>query len=70
MAQFRMIADEDRQVSMLPSGELRKLEPDELFEVPDEVADSYECQPHYFELVSAPKPKSAKATAKTSKDGD
>lgn len=48
MARFRLVADEPRQVSILPAGELRLVAPDELFTVPDEHADSYTCQPHYY----------------------
>jgi hypothetical protein len=55
MAKFRLIADEARQVSILPSGSLRKIEPDEVFDVPDRHAESYECQPHLYESVSSPK---------------
>jgi hypothetical protein len=55
MAKFRLIADEARQVSILPAGELRTVQPDEVFDVPDQVAESYECQPHFYEQVSAPK---------------
>jgi hypothetical protein len=54
MARFRLVADEPRLVSMLPAGELRRLEPDELFEVPDEHAASYEGQP-YYQRDEAPK---------------
>lgn len=64
MAQFRFVADEPRQVSMLPAGDLRKVEPDDVFTVPDQVADSYECQPHLYELVTPPK------TAAKSKGGE
>ena len=63
MAQFRYIGDDNREVSMLPSGVLRPVEPDEVFTVPDEHAESYEIQPHYFERQDEPKP--TKATAKT-----
>ncbi len=64
MAKFRMIADEAREVSMLPSGS-RLLQPDELFEVDDKVAASYECQPQFYELVET-----AKAPAKAKTKGD
>jgi hypothetical protein len=61
MATFRMIADEPRQVSILPSGQTRLLEPDELFDVPDAHAESYECQPGLYELQeTAPKKAPAK----------
>jgi hypothetical protein len=49
MSQFRYVGDEPRQVSMLPSGELRLVEPDQVFTVPDAVWDSYACQPHLYE---------------------
>lgn len=49
MARFRLLGDEPRQVSMLPEGQLRLVEPDELFTVPDEVAASYECQPDLYD---------------------
>lgn len=48
MARFRFIGDEPKEVSMLHLGALRRLEPDELFEVPDELAESYECQPALY----------------------
>jgi hypothetical protein len=59
MAKFRMTADEPRQVSMLPSGTLRLIGLDEVFEVPDEVADSYEGQP-FYERIDAAKKSTAK----------
>lgn len=45
---FRFIGAEPRLVSMLPSGELRRVEPDQLFAVPAEFWESYACQPHYY----------------------
>lgn len=54
MSKFRMIAHEPRHVSILPAGELRRLERDELFEVPDELDASYECQPHFYQRDDAP----------------
>jgi hypothetical protein len=48
MARFRLIADEAREVSILPAGTLRAVQPDELFDVPDEHAASYECQPALY----------------------
>lgn len=54
MGKFRYVGDEPREVSMLPNGTLRRLEPDELFDVPDTVDDSYTCQPGLFERVDAP----------------
>ena len=54
MARFRFIGDEPRQVSILPAGSLRLVEPDELFEVPDEHAPSYECQPDLYVYDDAP----------------
>lgn len=56
MAKFRFVGEEPRQVSMLPHGGLRRVEPDEIFEVPDEHAESYESQPHFYERQDAPKP--------------
>lgn len=50
MVQVRYVGDEPRQVSILPAGELRALEPDEVFEVPDEWAPSYECQPALYDV--------------------
>ena len=49
MASFRYVGDEPREVSILPAGTLRRVEPDELFKVPDEHAESYACQPHLYE---------------------
>lgn len=60
VARFRYVGDEPRQVSILPAGTLRTVEPDELFEVPAEHADSYECQPHYFQRDD-PAPRRGKA---------
>jgi hypothetical protein len=54
MAQFRLLGDEPRHVSMLPSGTLRRLEPDEVFTVPDGHADSYECQPDLYDWLDRP----------------
>lgn len=44
------IGDEPREVSMLPSGVPRRIEPDQRFEVPERFAESYACQPHFFEV--------------------
>jgi hypothetical protein len=49
MARFRFAGDEPRQVSMLPAGTLRRLEPDELFDVPDAHWESYASQPALYE---------------------
>jgi hypothetical protein len=56
MAQFRFIGDKARQVSMLPAGTLQLVEPDEMFDVPEAVADSYECQPDLYERLDEPPP--------------
>jgi len=53
MARFRLVADEPRQVSILPAGELRLIEPDELFDVPAAHVESYTCQPHYYKYEDA-----------------
>ena len=50
MARVRFIGDEPREVSILPAGVLRLLEPDELFTVPDEHAGSYSCQPDLYDV--------------------
>ena len=63
MARFRYIGDEPREVSMLPAGITRLLEPDEVFTVPDEHADSYECQPGLYQ-------RDEPAKRATKKDGD
>jgi hypothetical protein len=60
MATFRYVGDEARLVSILPSGDTRRLEPDELFDVPDAHTESYECQPYLYELQEAA-PKKAPA---------
>jgi hypothetical protein len=65
MAKFRYVGDEPREVSMLPTGDARRVQPDELFDVDDKVAESYECQPQFYELVET-----AKAPAKAAKRGD
>ena len=54
MAQIRYRGDEPRQVSILPAGATRKVDLDEVFTVPDDHAESYDCQPHYFEWVDKP----------------
>jgi hypothetical protein len=54
MARFRYIGDEARQISMLPAGALQLVEPDEIFNVPESVADSYECQPDLYERQDEP----------------
>lgn len=48
MARIRYVGDEPREVSILPEGTLRRVDPDQLFEVPDEHVESYECQPHLY----------------------
>lgn len=55
----RYIGDEPREVSILPDGFLRLVEPDELFEVPAAVAESYAVQPHLYE-VDEPAPTTKK----------
>lgn len=50
MTRIRYVGDEPREVSILPAGMLRRLEPDELFDVPDEHAESYACQPHLYDV--------------------
>jgi hypothetical protein len=52
----RLIGDEARDVSILPAGILRRVDPDEVFEVDEKVADSYACQPHLYEVDEAPAP--------------
>lgn len=49
MAQFRYVGDEARAVSILPAGELVRLEPDQLFDVGDDWWESYACQPHLYQ---------------------
>lgn len=63
-ARFRYIGDEAREVSMLPEGTTRRVEPDEMFEVPTAVAKSYECQPHLFDRNDKPSPKPKTTTSK------
>ncbi len=46
----RFVGDEPREVSILPAGTLKRVEPDEVFEVDEKVADSYACQPHLYEV--------------------
>lgn len=52
----RFIGDEPRHVSILPAGTLKRVEPDEVFEVDELVADSYACQPDLYEVDEAPAP--------------
>jgi hypothetical protein len=56
MATVTYIGDETRDVSMLPDGFLRRIEPDQKFTVPDEHAMSYACQPHFYEVDGYPWP--------------
>jgi len=64
MAKFRYVGDEPREVSMLPTGDGRRLEPDELFDVDSAYADSYRCQPGlYEEIETAPKKAAPKKDA-------
>jgi hypothetical protein len=56
VANVTYVGDEPREVSMLPSGTLRLVKPDEKFRVPDSVAISYACQPHFFEVEDYPWP--------------
>lgn len=62
MTRVRYVGDELRQVSILPAGTLRLLEPDELFTVPDEHVESYACQPGLYDVGDehAPKKKTRK----------
>jgi hypothetical protein len=60
----RFVGDEAREVSILPAGILRRVEPDEVFEVDEKVADSYACQPHLYEVDEVAAPAAvAKSTA-------
>jgi hypothetical protein len=56
MATVTYIGDETRDVSILPDGFLRRIEPDQKFTVPDDHAISYACQPHLFEVDGYPWP--------------
>lgn len=51
---IRYIGDEPREVSILPAGDLRLVEPDELFEVDAKVVESYAVQPHLYEVEETP----------------
>lgn len=62
MVSVRYIGDEVREVSILPDGLLRRVEPDELFQVDEKVSDSYSCQPHLYEV--------SETSAKTKKVND
>lgn len=53
MAKFRYIGEEPRVVALLPAG-ARRLEPEEMFEVPDSVAEAYECQPQLYDWLDRP----------------
>lgn len=46
----RYVGDEARHVSILPGGELRLVQPDGVFEVPEKVAESYSGQPDLYEV--------------------
>lgn len=50
MSTVTYIGDEPREVSILPMGVPRLIRPDEKFDVPDRFAESYACQPHFFEV--------------------
>lgn len=56
MSTVHFVGDEPREVSILPSGILRLVEPDQSFSVPDEFDESYACQPHFFEVDGFPWP--------------
>jgi hypothetical protein len=56
MATVTYIGDETRDVSILPDGFLRRIEPDQKFTVPDEWAMSYACQPDLYEVDGFPWP--------------
>ena len=49
LVQIRYVGDEPREVSILPAGVLRPVQPDDVFDVDELVADSYSCQPHFFQ---------------------
>ena len=51
MARFRNVSDDAR---MIPEGSPQLVEPDALFEVPDDRADAFEAQP-WFEPAPASK---------------
>jgi hypothetical protein len=51
MVKFRYIGDEPRAVSILPSGEIRRMDPDQLFEVDGDYWESYASQPHLYEAL-------------------
>ena len=46
---IRYVGDEDREVSILPTGDLRGVTSDAVFDVPDEHVASYACQPHFYQ---------------------
>lgn len=52
---IRYVGEESRQVSILPHGMLRLVEPQEVFDVPDAHVASYECQPDLYEVQAAKK---------------
>lgn len=54
MAKFRLIHDESRHVSILPHGSTKRVQPEEIFTVPDKYSAAYECQPHLYELIEEP----------------
>jgi hypothetical protein len=59
MSKVSFVGDEAREVSILPSGILRLVGPDQSFTVPDEFDESYACQPHFFEVEGYPWPPEA-----------
>jgi len=52
---IRYVGDEDRQVSLLPAGDLYAVQPDAVFDVPDEWVESYSCQPHLYQPADGSK---------------
>lgn len=54
LVKVRYIGDDIREVSILPEGNLRRIEPDELFEVDEKVITSYSCQPHLYDVDEKP----------------
>ncbi len=59
MSTVRYIGDEPREVSILPAGFLRLVQPDQTFEVPDKYDGAYACQPHYYEVPGYDPPEAA-----------
>jgi hypothetical protein len=52
---LRYVGEEPREVSILPAGMLRAVQPEDVFDVPDEWVESYSGQPHFYQPADGSK---------------